>query len=449
MRARRLAAAVLFAAALSRGVLAAERMTSASNDMARSVVGGGGGMNGAVSANNRLDGASSEEIGSSSVASANNRLGPGFIQIFAIPGTVTALTTLENMTHTNIELQWTVPGVDGPLGTLPPGSSYYIRVASYTVPDSFTLFSDANVQFSTSGTFPGTDVSSKVWSLIPNTTYSIKIWTKSPAGDLSYPMTFFSSGTTLAAPPGTLASTFLSLNFGSATVNWQALRLAPPDVSSASGEGYLLEASSTNFGALTPGGVVYSSRTPAVLLSTLTFSVLPDHLCVPHYFRVASLNWRSFPNYTLLGTGQAPLDYAVVVSTLDLDVGGIDINTSVVISTSLLVSNAACPVTYQLKVDAITPGTPWVAAASPGPDAFTVQALFNTDQPVSGAFTAGNELSNVPVSATATRFAADHTGMSVPVTEERLVWFKLKMPTFTSTDLSQQIRVTVIAVPPP
>lgn len=450
---RRLAAAAALLPLLAAAPLvlfAGERMTSASNDMARSSTGGGGASNGPLSTNFRLDGGSNEEIAGSTYSSTNFRLGPGFISIFAIPGTVTALTSLDaNATTGRVELKWTAPGVDGPLGTLSAGSSYYIRVASYTVPDTFSLFSDADVVFSTAGTFPGTDVSSRVHGLVPNTTYNIMLWTKSPAGDLSYPTLVFSSATTLAAAPGTLPSTFLSVNFGSATVNWAALRLSPPDISSASSEGYLLEASSTNFGALTPGGVVYSSMTPAVLLSTLTVSVLPDHLCVLHYFRVASLNWRGMPNYTVLGTGQSPVDYAVVVSTQDLDVGGIDINTSVVISTSLLLSNAGCPVTYQLKVDAITAGTPWVAAASPGPDAFTVLALFNTVEPVSGAFTAGNELTNTPVSATAVKFAGNRTGVSVPVTEERLVWFKLRMPTTTSTDLSQQIRVTVLTVPPP
>lgn len=423
-------------------------MTSAGNDVPRSVVGGSGVMTGSASANNRLD-AASEEIGGSSAASTNNRLAPGFIQIFAFPGTVTQLTSLDDETAATVHLRWTVPGVDGEYGTLPPGSSYYIRVASYTVPDSFSRFSDANVVFSTAGTFPGTEVSSRAAGLIPNTTYSVMLWSKSPAGDLSYPMTFFATATTLAAPVTLLSESFLNVISTSGAAQWAARPSLSQDVSSMTAEGYRVEASSTNFGALTPGGAVYSSMTANVLLSTLTISVpFPGHLCVDHYFRVASLNWRGFPNYTVLGSTRAPDDYGVLVSTQDLTIGGIDINTEVVISTSLLLSSLACPVTYRLQVEAITPGTPWVIAASPGADAVTVKARFNTVQPALGDFVAGDTLTTFPVTSTPTKFAGNQTGVNVPLTEGRLLWFKLSMPTSTSVENQQQIRVTVYAIPP-
>lgn len=424
-------------------------MTSTNNDMARSAVGGGSAGSGSFSTNYRLDGGSGEEIGGSSVASTNNRLGPGFIQIFAIPGAVTQLTSLDDVTETTVGLQWTVPGVDGELGTLPAGSSYYVRVASYTVPDSFALFSDANVVFSTAGTFPGADVSSRVAGLVANSTYFVTLWTKSPAGDLSYPLTFRSTSTTLAAPVTLLSESFLDVNYTSGAAQWAARPSLSQDVSSMTSEGYLVEASSTNFGTVTPGGAVYSSRTTNVELSTLTVAMLPApaNLCVDHYFRVASLNWRGFPNYTILGSTRS-LDYGVLVSTQDLDVGGIDINTTIVISTSLLVANIACPVTFQLKVEALTPGTPWAAAASPGPDAFTVWARFNTVEPALGDFVVADKLTTTPASSTLAKFAGDISGAGVPISENRLAWFKLAMPTTTSTADPQLIRVSVYAVAP-
>ena len=215
-------------------------------------------------------------------------------------------------------------------------------------------------------------------------------------------------------------------------------------------EGYLVEASSTNFGVLTPGGVIYSSFTPNVALSTLAIAILPApaHLCVDHYFRVASLNWRGFRNYTILGSTRAPDDYGVVVSTQDLDIGGIDVNTTIVISTSLLLANVACPVTYQVKVEALTPGTPWVVAASPGQDAFTVWARFNTVEPALGDFVDADKLTTAPASSTPTKFAGNLSGADVPVTENRLVWFKFAMPSTTSTEDPQDVRVTVYAISP-
>ena len=285
-----------------------------------------------------------------------------------------------------------------------------------------------------------------VSGLLPNTTYFFRAAALNWAGALSS-YTALGSTATLALPPVALGESFLMVGLASATANWAAFAESPPEASSASAQGYVLQASSTNFGALTPGGAVYSSTTWNVLSSTLTIDVSPAHLCAPHYFRAASLNWNGAPNYTVIGSTRAE-DYAVVVSTQDLDIGLLDLDTEIVISTSLLVSNIGCPVTYQIKVTTITPGSPWAVSTTSGTDAYTLQALFSTAQPASVSFADIDKLSDAAATATTTKFAGNQNGADVPVTEDRLLWFKLGMPRFTSTEESQQIRVTVYAIPP-
>ncbi|TPW19473.1 MAG: cell wall surface anchor family protein, partial [Elusimicrobia bacterium] len=132
--------------------------------------------------------------------------------------------------------------------------------------------------------------------LLPNTTYAFRV---TALNHNSVPsLTVLDSTATLADAPQTLAQSFTAVFETSATAVWAALPAAPPDASSKTAEGYLLEASSTNFGAAAPGGLVLSSRTPNVLLATLTAAGLVRN--TTYYWRVGSLNWNSAPDYTIL-----------------------------------------------------------------------------------------------------------------------------------------------------
>ena len=106
----------------------------------------------------------------------------GYIQIFAFPGAISQLTSLDVfLGTTTVGLQWTAPGVDGNKGVLPSGSSYYVSIASYQTPSLFIFYSSATIAFSTSGTSPGADVSTApTTGLIANTTFWVSVWTKSP-----------------------------------------------------------------------------------------------------------------------------------------------------------------------------------------------------------------------------------------------------------------------------
>ena len=105
---------------------------------------------------------------------------------------------------------------------------------------------------------------------------------------------------TLASPPTALARSFTDVQTDNITAAWQAYPASPQEQSA---EGYVLEASSTNFGALTPGGVVTSSQTYGVAQSTLAalFPFLETN--TTYYFRVAALNWANeLSSYTALGS---------------------------------------------------------------------------------------------------------------------------------------------------
>jgi len=420
-------------------------MDAPAGRVARNVVNAGG--TEASSGNGKLVGSVAEDAIEIQGASASAKLKAGWSELHAFPGAVSAFTAADDASASSATVNWTVSGYDGALGAIQSGSAYRVRVASYTSPDSFDYL-NANFVVST-GTPVSPAVGTGLTALLANTTHFVQIWVLDADGNLSPPSPDRSTFTTLAHPVSLLTESFLNVAPTSAAAQWAARPTLLQDVSSMTSQGYLVEASSTNFGALTLGGVIYSSMTPNVALSTLTIGIVPppEHLCVDHYFRVASLNWSSRRNYTVLGSTRST-EYGVLVSTQDLEVGGIDVNTTVVISTSLLVTNRECPVTYQIKVEALTPGTPWVVAASPGADAFTVSARFSSDIPTAGDFIAADKLTTTPAASTPTKFAGNQNGVAVPVQAERLAWFKLNMPTSTSTEDPQQIRVSVYAVAP-
>jgi hypothetical protein len=275
---------------------------------------------------------------------------------------------------------------------------------------------------------------------LSNTTWYFRVFGLNHAGSTGT-YTALGSTSTLAQAPVRLAEDFLAVHFTSVTAQWAALP-------SGAAEGYLVAASSTDFGALLPGGVVYSSSTPDVLVSTLTVWQPPGlDACKTHYFRLASLNWNGAPNYVAVGSTQN-LRYEVLVSTHELTIGSVNMDTEIVISTSYIVTNMACPATFRIMAATVTAGSPWVISTTSGTDTFTLQAVFNAVEPTLADFEDIDKLTDAPADSTAARFAMGQTGVSVPYTGTRLLWFKLGLPRVTSTLADQTIRVTVFAVSP-
>jgi len=191
-------------------------------------------------------------------------------------------------------------------GAVAPGNA---RVASVSMSSVSLAWTSVNsdmgylVESSTSSDFTGTiystGTSQGAWSslvstgMLPNTTFYFRVaalWQE----ETKYSATLATA--TLA--PGLAAVACKNVFITSATLNWSALPGAPPDASSKTAEGYVVEASSTDFGGWLPGGAVLSSRTANVGLSTLTVTGLAVN--TTYYFRVASLNWADMRHYAAL-----------------------------------------------------------------------------------------------------------------------------------------------------
>ena len=226
------------------------------------------------------------------MTAASTRLRAGVQQIRSFPGAVTNLASVSN-TSTTITLTWTAPGYDGGVGSHQSGTRYLIQRESDTA--ATFQFSSATIIVSTSGSAPGEYQSVLLSALDPNTTYFTQLWTLDPDGNIS-PL---SNRTTAAVLPKLVLGAQLGSVFvTSVTVNWIALPTPPPQKFTS--EGYVVEASSTNFGALAPGGEVFSSATANVELSTLTVNVLGSDST--YYFRVGALGWDGAANYAAAGS---------------------------------------------------------------------------------------------------------------------------------------------------
>jgi hypothetical protein len=308
MNRRSSAALLLVAAGLLAGAAAAragDPMTSETQAIPQSAVDAGGDNQGA-SAGNALDAAAAEDLQRSTMTSASYILGLGGMEVYSRPNPVTDLAGIQ-ATASSATLTWSAPGWDGDQGALGPGSTYYVRVASYTVPDTFSPQYAAKLGLASA--VPGTLISTGTpAALIPNTTWFSQAWVLDRGRNLSFASNR-STFTSLTVAPRTLVTTFQAVYPASVTVSWAALPRSPPDASSKTAEGYVLEASSTNFGALAPGGVIYSSATTNVLCSTLTIVDQPFPLSSAntYYFRVGALNWVGVSSYTFLGSTVTPL----------------------------------------------------------------------------------------------------------------------------------------------
>ncbi|HXS99818.1 MAG TPA: fibronectin type III domain-containing protein, partial [Elusimicrobiota bacterium] len=300
MRALALGTILLIASGLLAEPAGAQSLQSGTQKLEALAADGAGGLEGAASATQALSATAGQAIAASTSASTTQDLGAGYGLVRARPGPVLDLAARADVGTSSATLAFTTPGYDGGLGKLQAETRYLVRVASYTAPDTFSPDA-AQISVSTSGTAPGDGVGLAATGLLPNTTYFAELWTEDAAGDGSF-ASDRSTFTTLALAPTALPSTFLNVFYTSVTVAWAARPSSPPDASSMTAEGYVLECSSTNFGALSPGGVVSSSATASVLASTLTASAPALVIDKDYYVRVGALNWAGAANYTTLGS---------------------------------------------------------------------------------------------------------------------------------------------------
>ncbi|MDO8806674.1 MAG: gliding motility-associated C-terminal domain-containing protein [Elusimicrobiota bacterium] len=276
------------------GAQAGIPLAGGDNSIRRNLVSGGGAV--ASGAGFSLNYALAETAIATAAGSAFN-FNSGLMPLAAQPGTIISLTAVSKATGT-LELAWNAPGLDGFLGAV-TGGQYRIDTSS----QASHVFDPAVfvTEFSTSVT-PGEPQAYILTGLEPNTTYYTRVYladARKVVAERSAP----GDESTLANLP---VSPVLSGVFrSSVTFAWTL----PP----GSAEGYQLDGSSTNFGALFPGGVVHSSVTDQGTRLTLAINGLnPD---TSYFFRLASLNWQQDVNFgtiiatrTMLGTAPLPVE---------------------------------------------------------------------------------------------------------------------------------------------
>jgi len=134
-----------------------------------------------------------------------------------------------------------------------------------------------------------------------------------------------------------------------------------------------------------------------------------------------------------------------VIATGSIAFGTVAAGTATVSSGSSTVTNDGnVTETYSLN---LTDPAGWTAVqAAPVAEQYCLSAMFNTTEPASGGFTYANHaLSTTPTACSVTKFAGDQTGLSVPTTQTRKLWFKFEAPSSTTVTTEQTIVVTITA----
>lgn len=146
----------------------------------------------------------------------------------------------------------------------------------------------------------------------------------------------------------------------------------------------------------------------------------------------------------------ATIDVTVTVQSLSVSATG-PIAFGTVNSGSVTVNSTASTVTndgnvtetYSLNLT----DPSWTAVqAAPAAEEYCLSAQFNSTEPTAVSFTyTDHALSTTSTACSATKFAGDQTGLSVPATETRSLWFKFEAPSSTTVTSEQTIVVTVTA----
>ena len=283
--ARALLGGLCFAAlvcAFVSGAQAGIPMAGGDNSIRRNIVSGGGAV--AAGTGRSLNYALAETA-VTSFSGAGFKFSSGYMPLAAQPGTIISITAVSKTTGT-LELAWTAPGLDGFLGAV-TGGLYRIDTSSETShvfdPSIFVT------EFSTS-VIPGEAQAYIVTGLVPNTTYYTRIYL-ADARKVVAEHSVTDNDSTLANLP---ASPVLSGVYrSSVTFTWS--------IPAGAAEGYQVAGSSTNFGALFPGGTVHSSVTAEGTLLTLAVTGLNPN--TNYYFKLGSLNWQQDVNFgTIIAT---------------------------------------------------------------------------------------------------------------------------------------------------
>ncbi|MBI2387707.1 MAG: hypothetical protein HYV14_17100 [Elusimicrobia bacterium] len=156
----------------------------------------------------------------------------------------------------------------------------------------------------------------------------------------------------------------------------------------------------------------------------------------------------NFPANSSNSTVDLP-DYGVTVSPSIVTVGSVALNQNYIVTTGVTVTNVGnMGTTYELKATTVTAGSPWVIAATPGTDQFTMQGLFHSAQPVVGDYTASDRILDSATACLGGKFEGDRSCQQVRPGNVRTLWLNVGMPTNSSTEAVQDFKIDVTATIP-
>lgn len=132
-------------------------------------------------------------------------------------------------------------------------------------------------------------------------------------------------------------------------------------------------------------------------------------------------------------TASGPIAFGVVAAS----------STTVSTDSSLVVNDGNVTETYDLR---LTNPAGWTAVSTaPGAEEYRLSVMFNSGQPLAGSFGVDHDLTTSDQTSSGTVFAGDQTGLSVPASAARYLWFKFEAPSSTAVTAEQTITVTVTA----
>lgn len=138
----------------------------------------------------------------------------------------------------------------------------------------------------------------------------------------------------------------------------------------------------------------------------------------------------------------------VVLSTGLVNMGTLNLGTvNNITASSVTVTNGGTSnvsETFALRINGGV--TVWTAGAAAGADIYHLRAIFNAATvPVTANFGPEDDMTTTSTASSATVYSNGvETGVSVPVNGARGLWFKLDLPTTSSSAASQDIGVEVL-----
>ena len=174
---------------------------------------------------------------------------------------------------------------------------------------------------------------------------------------------------------------------------------------------------------------------------------------VSYYFRLWTEDPQGYWTQSLSNGATTTVNVvlSVQLSTSSYNFGTVKMAATTVSTMAVIMTNVGnVTESYSLSASTMGAQTVWALTASTPTtmDHFAVFGVFNSIKPSSTTFESADMLTSVPTAASIDVYSGDQTAVSIPVLGQRSLWMRLDMPPYTSTENTQQFRLTVTAASP-